>query len=207
MTDAAWPDDALEVGRIGEAWGLKGWFRIHPYAAEASALLATRQWHLQPPESVARLAPAATARIPTTLDVREAREHGDGLVAAARGIDDRSGAEALRGARIFVGRSAFPKTAKDEFYWTDLIGLDVVNRDGVRLGQVVGLLENGPQSVLRVAASTPAEGMPSGSAAPAVGAEAVPIAAGERLIPFVAAFVDDVDLAARRIDVDWGLDY
>lgn len=192
MTGAAWPDDAHEVGRIGEAWGLKGWFRIHPYAVEASALLATTLWHLQPPEATARLPRPASAGIPSTLEVREAREHGDGLVAAARGIDDRSGAEALRGARIFVGRSAFPTVAKDEFYWTDLIGLDVVNRDGVVLGSVAGLIENGPQSVLRVQA-------PAGDLA---GTEPP-----ERLIPFVSAFIDDVDLAARRIGVDWGLDY
>jgi 16S rRNA processing protein RimM len=204
MTDAAWPEDALEVGRIGEAWGLKGWFRIHPYAVEAQVLLVTRRWHLQPATSVAGLPPAAAARIPAALDIREAREHGDGLVAAARGIDDRSGAEALRGARIFVGRSSFPAAGKDEFYWVDLIGLAVVNRDGVVLGEVVGLIENGPQSVLRVrGAPDVAASLSSGAAA---NADAV-AASGERLIPFVAAFIDDVDLAARRIVVDWGLDY
>jgi len=196
-TGAAWPEDALEVGRIGEAWGLKGWFRIHPYAVEASALLATRRWHLQPAGSAAGL-PLVAARIPAALDIRDAREHGDGLVAAATGIDSRNGAEALRGARIFVGRSLFPATGKDEFYWTDLIGLAVVNREGIVLGAVVGLIENGPQSVLRVQA-----GADEVTAMPAA-ADAVP---GERLIPFVAAFIDDVDLAARRIVVDWGLDY
>ena len=51
MTDAAWPDDALEVGRIVEAWGLKGWFRVHAFAAEPLALLSARCWHLRPSES------------------------------------------------------------------------------------------------------------------------------------------------------------
>jgi 16S rRNA processing protein RimM len=190
MTDAAWPDDALEVGRIVEAWGLKGWFKVHPYAPEAQALLGARCWHLKPAESSA--ASRATApRLPEMLNIREAREHGDGLVAAARGIDDRSAAEALRGSRIFIGRSAFPAPGQDEFYWADLIGLAVVNREGEALGSVVGLLENGLQSVLRVQPPTRADGT----------------AAPERLIPFVAACVDAVDLGARRITADWGLDY
>ncbi len=187
--DAAFPDDALEVGRIGDAWGLKGWFKVQPYAAQPHALLTARRWHLRPAAS----GPSGStpASLPTLLNIREAREHGDGLVATAQGIDDRSGAEALRGSRVFIGRSAFPAPGEGEFYWADLIGLAVVNRRGEALGAVVGLLDNGPQSVLRVQ--------------PAPGADAM--AEDERLIPFVAAHIDDVDLAARRITVDWGLDY
>ena len=102
-------------------------------------------------------------------------------------MPDRTAAEALRGARIFIARSQFPPAGADEFYWADLIGLAVVNRDGVALGGVVGLIDTGPQSVLRVQPE-------------AVDAEEV-------LIPFVSAYVDAVDLPARRIVVDWGLDY
>jgi 16S rRNA processing protein RimM len=190
MTDAAWPDDALEVGRIVEAWGLKGWFRVQAYAAEPQALLSARRWHLKPAAS-ARPSGALTATLPASVEIRQIREHGEGLVASARGIDDRNAAEALRGARIFVGRSSFPVAGKDEFYWADLIGMAVVNRQGEALGAVAGLIENGPQSVLRVQPAAQGDGK----------------AGEERLIPFVAAWVDDVDLATRRITVDWGLDY
>lgn len=190
MADTTWPDDALEVGRIGDAWGLKGWFKVQAYASPPEALLAARRWHLRNPESSVAHRPLPGG-VPGFLDIREVREHGDGLVAAAGGVDDRSGAEALRGARIFIGRSCFPKAAADEFYWADLIGLAVVNREGVELGTVAGLMDTGPHSVLRV--------LPHGAAE-------VP-AAEERLIPFVAAYVDTVDPVARRIAVDWGLDY
>jgi 16S rRNA processing protein RimM len=190
MADAAWPDDALEVGRIGDAWGLKGWFKVQPYASPAEALLAARRWHLQNPEAGPARRPAP-GNLPGFLDIREAREHGDGLVATADGVDDRTAAEALRGARIFVARSGFPKAGADEFYWADLIGLDVVTREGIDLGTVAGLIDTGPHSVLRV--------LPRGE-------KDVP-ATEERLIPFVSAYVDAVDLAARRITVDWGLDY
>ena len=139
MADAAWPDDALEVGRIGDAWGLKGWFKVQPYATPAEALLAARLWHLQPAEPGPALRRAG-AGVPGVLEIREVREHGEGLVAAAGGIDDRNGAEALRGARIFIARASFPEPGADEFYWADLIGLAVVNRGGVVLGTVAGAM-------------------------------------------------------------------
>jgi len=188
MADAAWPADALEVGRIGDAWGLKGWFKVLSYASPPEAILSARRWHLR----AASRAPA-TVGLPGTLEIREVREHGDGIVAVAEGIADRSAAEALRGARIFIARASFPKAGADEFYWADLLGLEVVNRDGVVLGEVVGLIDTGPHSVLRVAPPEPAPD---------------PVAAvEERLIPFVSAYVDTVDLAGRRVVVDWGLDF
>ena len=181
---SVWPEDAIEVGRIGEAWGLKGGFRVIAYAEQPLALLAARRWHLRPAdESRPSLPPGA---VPPILEIASVRARGDGYVASSPAIADRTAAEALRGARIFVARSAFPEPASDEFYWADLIGMSVVNRAGVALGEVAGLLDNGAQSVLRVA--PPSDG-------------------AETLIPFVPAYVDAVDLAARRITVDWQLDY
>ena len=180
-----WPEDALEVGRIGEAWGLKGAFRVLPYADPPEALRAASRWHLRPAEGALRV--AATAPSPASLRISSVRAQGDGFVAASPEVTDRDAAESLRGARIFVARADFPRPGVDEFYWADLIGMAVANRAGIALGVVAGLIDNGPQSVLRV---QPAE----------TGGE-------ERLIPFVAAYVDSVDLAGRRIVVDWGLDY
>ena len=184
--DAEFPADAVEVARVLDAWGVKGWIRVQPYAKDPQALFSSRRWFLRPPEAASR-APVreAAAPLPALLRVIEAREHGDGVVASVRDVLDRNGAEALRGARIFVPRSSFPTAGNDEFYWVDLIGLQVFNRDGVRLGEVSGLLDNGAQSVLQLRDGD----------------------APERLIPFVAAFVDQVDLPGRRILVDWGLDY
>jgi 16S rRNA processing protein RimM len=183
---ATWPEDALEVGRIGEAWGLKGDFRVLAYVDPPQALLATSRWHLRPAEAGRR--PTATMQtIPATLEISRVRASGDGLVASSPAVPDRSAAEALRGARIFVARSQFPSPGPDEFYWADLIGLTVVDRTGQTVGSVVGLIDTGPQSVLRIQR---------------------PDAAGEELlIPFVSAYVDSVDVAARRIVVDWGADY
>ena len=187
---AAWPADAIEVGCIVDAWGLKGWIKVKPFASDPQALFSTRRWYLKPSAKTGVAHPATVARaFPSVLKITQAKEHGDVVVALADEVPDRTAAEALRGARVFVGRASFPTAGPDEFYWVDLIGLAVVNREGVALGSVVGLLDTGPHSVLRVALtpSTPAE--------------------AERLIPFVAAYVDDVSLEQRRITVDWGLDY
>jgi 16S rRNA processing protein RimM len=186
-SDAEFPADAIEVARVLDAWGIKGWIRVQPYAKDPQALFSSRRWFLRPPENHTGrpLRDAAAAALPAVLRIVEAREHGDDVVAAVRDISDRSGAEVLRGARIFVPRSSFPTAGSDEFYWVDLIGAQVFNRDGVRLGEVTGLLDNGAQSVLQIRDGE----------------------APERLIPFVAAFIDQVDLPGRRILVDWGLDY
>ncbi len=188
----AWPEDAIEVGFILDAWGIKGWVKVQAFAASPQAIFSSRQWFLKPPEPGGFKRPlTATAPYPPVLNIGQVKEHGDGVVALPQGATDRTSAEALRGARIFVSRASFPAVDADEFYWVDLIGLSVVNREGESLGAVVGLIDTGPHSVLRVA--------PPGAAATDE--------AAQRLIPFVAQYVDDVSLAERRITVDWGLDY
>ena len=184
LQSATLPSDAVEVGRIGEAWGIKGWFKIVPYSANPEALLSGGSWYLLPSEKGAKSFFSGTV----LLTVKQAREHSDSVVATAEEIPDRNGAEALRGARIFISRASFPKAAEDEYYWVDLLGLNVVNREGVELGQVKDLLATGPQTTLVL--SQDVDGKPV-----------------ERMIPFVSAFVDKVDVAGRQITVDWQLAY
>lgn len=193
----AWPDDAVEVGRILDAWGIQGGIKVQPFSSDPQALFSSRRWFLQPPDGPAPKSVAGKAGsgapLPRLLKITQAREQGSVVVARAQDVADRNAAEALRGARIFISRQSFP-TAKDgEYYWIDLIGLAVVNREGEALGTVTDLLDTGAHCVLRVQRpDAPAD---------AKADEA------ERLIPFVDAYVDSVDLAGRRITVDWGLDY
>ena len=184
--DVAWPEDAVEVGRVVDAWGVKGWIKVQPYSSDPQALFSSRRWFLQPPETPHPIKPGSV--LPRLLKVTQAKDHGDVVVATAQEVPDRNAAEALKGARVFVSRASFPTADADEFYWVDLIGLEVVNRQGERLGTVADLLDTGAHSVLRVVD----EQQPTPT---------------ERLIPFVGAYVDEVDQDARRITVDWGLDY
>ena len=184
----AFPSDAVEVGRVLGAWGVRGAIKVKPHAADPQALFSSKRWFLRPPETPPAGPPIA---LPALLRVRQAREQGDAVVATCADLDDRDAAERLKGARVYVARSSFPTAGDDEYYWVDLIGLDVRNREGVLLGQVSGLLETGPHCVLCVASPTGVSG----------GAD------DELMIPFVAAYVDDVDLAARTVTVDWQPDY
>jgi 16S rRNA processing protein RimM len=189
-----WPEDAVEVGRVIDAWGVKGWIKVQPFSSEPDALLAAGQWFLKSGDGLVPVKPGAPARVlPPVLQVKGARRHGDVVVAGAAEVPDRNAAEALKGARVFVSRASFPKADDGEYYWVDLIGLSVVNREGEPLGTVADLIDTGPHTVLRIVAE---------AAADATGAEPV-----ERLVPFVDAYVDTVDLPARRITVDWGLDF
>lgn len=181
---ATLPEDAVELARIADAWGVKGWFKVQPHGADADALLSTHEWYLLPAEKGRKSFFSGAVQLP----LRQARVHSDGVVAWAQGVDDRDAAEALRGARVFVARSQFPVLPEGEYYWVDLIGMAVVNREGVVLGQVRELLAAGPQTTLVL------EYEEAGKSC-------------ERMIPFVDAYVDAVDLAARRITADWQPDY
>ena len=142
---------------------------------------------LQPSELLRPPGARSSAPLPALLHVVQAREQGDSVVATVQEVGDRDAAQALAGARVFVSRASFPTPDPDEFYWIDLIGLAVVNRQQVALGQVTGLIETGPHCVLRIKPVLEHE--------------------DERLIPFVAAYVDGVDLPGRCITVDWDADY
>ena len=182
------PADAIEVGRIGDAWGIKGWFKVVSHSAAPEALFSSKRWFLQPTERGAK-----TFTGTKLLRVIEAKEHSGGVVAQAHEVVGRDAAEALRGSRIFVARTSFPSVSTDEYYWVDLIGLDVVNREGVALGQVKELLSTGAQTVLVIAYQE--------------ADEAGVLQTLERMVPFVAVYVDKVDLPARLITVDWQPDY
>lgn len=100
------------------------------------------------------------------------------------GVDDRDQAHALRGYTIEIRRNDFAPTKADEYYWADLVGLSVFNRSGICLGKVSKLMETGAHDVLVIDGEY-----------------------GNMLIPFVSHFIDQVDVAAGRIEADWEADY
>jgi 16S rRNA processing protein RimM len=191
LVASALPADAVELGRVQDAWGIKGWVRIQPHSADTDALFASQDWYLQPPE--ARFARGFSAfKGCVAVRVAELKAHADGLVARLEGVDDRNLAESLKGCRISLPRSAFPEPEEGEYYWVDLIGLRVVNREGEDLGVVRDLVSTGPTSVLVLEYFETVDGVER---------------AAERMIPFVAAYIDGVDRAAGRITADWQKDY
>lgn len=117
--------------------------------------------------------------------VRASRIQSGLVVGELEGVTSREVAAGLRGSSVGVPRNWLPQPAENEYYRADLVGMTVVNRSGETVGTVVDFLESGAHPILRVA-------QPDG---------------GERLIPWVAQYIDRVDAVAQRIEVDWPADY
>jgi len=159
------------MGRIAAPFGVKGWVKIQTFSEDPGTLMDFESWRVGRGEQQ------------TQYTVEAIQDHSNTLVAKLVGIDDRDAAYALRGQEISVAKRDLPPPEENEFYWSDLIGLKAVNREGVELGRVDSLLETGAQDVLVIKGTR------------------------EHLIPFVAAFVGKVDVAGGTIEVDWGEDY
>jgi 16S rRNA processing protein RimM len=133
------PDDLVVVGRVLDAWGLKGGLKIQPYSEDARALLETREWWLGDPGAE------------RDFEVFESRMHGQTVTVRLVGVTDRELAERFKGQPVSVPRTRFPGLDGSEYYWVDLIGLRVSNPAGDDLGEVSGLMENGAHQILEVA--------------------------------------------------------
>ena len=168
---SATPKKWVTLGRVSGVFGVKGWLKVHSYT--------------EPRDNIARFG-VWTLRLnggERLFEVAEGQGHGGNVVAKLHGIDDPEQAREWVGAEIVVERERLPKAGADEFYWTDLEGLEVRTTAGIALGRVDHLLATGANDVLVVRG------------------------AAERLIPFVVgAVVKQVDLAAGRIVVDWSPD-
>lgn len=184
------PADAVEVARVQGAWGIRGWVRLRPHSASPEALFSARTWYLVLSTRRTERVSALPEHPRLEVSVRQVRRHGDAVVAALHGVDERNQAEALKGAEVFVARADFPPLDEGEYYWVDLIGLEVHNRQDQALGRVVQLMDTGPQQVLVLHQDVDGQDKPL-----------------ERLIPFVEAYVDRVDVPGGRIVVDWQPDY
>ena len=171
------PLDMVVLGKIVAPYGLQGAVKIHPFADDPRAWSKLSQWWLGKEGAD----PASWQ--PTKLIRCKLRD--DVLVAELECLPDRNASEAAKGMLIGVPHDALPPTGENEYYWADLIGLVVVNARGQTLGEVLGLIETPGNDVLRV-------GDREGN---------------ERLLPFVAAVVLEVDLPARCIRVDWEADW
>ncbi|MEO8718638.1 MAG: ribosome maturation factor RimM, partial [Burkholderiales bacterium] len=115
--------------------------------------------------------------------VEQAKLHSTTVVAKLTGVESREQALALKGLKISVPRAALPAAGEGHYYLADLLGLEVVNAQGVAFGTVRQWLTNGPQDVMEVAGER------------------------TRLLPWVPAVVKNVDLEAKKIEVEWEADW
>ena len=159
------------MGRIFGSWGVRGGIRVDPYTADPATLSTCKTWLV------------GRGGEWQEYVVREARLHTTQIVAQLAGVDDRDAALALKGCEVGVQRDSLPEPEDGSYYWSDLVGLGVVNAVGEGLGEVKEIFSNGAQDVIDVIDS----------------------AGAKRLIPWTV--VQRVDMAARRIEVEWQKDW
>lgn len=166
-------DPMIVMGQVAGALGILGWVRLKTFTEYVDSLCDHPVWWLGDEKGPWR-----------EIRVEKFEVHSKGLVAKFPGCNDRNAAEKLKGQLVAIPRSSLPSQAEDEYYWADLIGLDVINLEGENLGKVSSLMDTGANQVLCVAAAD-----------------------GELLIPFIASAIQQVSLEERVIRVDWQADY
>lgn len=169
----------VRMGRVGRAYGIKGWVKVQSFAESPVDLLDYQPWQL--------CNPAGGAAVPA--DVLEGKIHGPGLVVRFAHSEDRNAAEQWRGWEIWVRRDCLPDPGAGRYYWADLEGLQVMRLDGSVAGRLDHMLETGSADVMVIEAEQDA-------------------GHSQRwLVPFVPGdTVRDVDLAAGIIRVAWDFD-
>lgn len=200
------PDDLVEVARVVAAHGVRGWVHVRPHAPSPESLLATKDWWLVPPGAAAQGAATPSGRWMQVSAHRVATDQR--MLVKWVGIDDRDAAQALRGWHIRVPRAVFPPPADDEYYWVDLIGCTVFGRlhgERLALGRVKAVFDNGAHAVLQVESEP--DSPDDAAAAAHERAPDFPTRVRHWLVPFVAAHIDAVDLAGRRIESNWPADF
>ncbi len=161
------------MGRVAGAQGILGWVKLKTYTGFVESLADYPVWWLGDEKHPWR-----------EVGVEKFAVQSKGLIAKFPGCNDRTAAEKYRGLLVAVPRSSLPQQPEGEYYWSDLIGLAVVNLTGESLGTVDNLMDTGANQVLCVRGTS-----------------------GEVLIPFIANAIRQVNLAEKVIRVDWAADW
>jgi len=156
----------VALGYVAAVHGIKGWVKVRSWTRPMEAILGYQPWLL--------------GKDKKPVKIVDGRKQGKGLVALLPGFEDRGQAATLVGQQIFVRRDQLSATNADEYYWSDLEGLEVKTTTGEVLGRVERLMETGANDVLVIRGDR------------------------EHLVPFILGqYVTRVDLEGRMIEVDW----
>ena len=165
--------ELILVGEISGVFGIKGWLKVFSFTGNKDNILGYSPWLLK----------KGSDELKSYL-LSKGSLQNKSVIAKLDGIDDRDQAASLVGCSIYVNLSQLPALKDDEYYWSDLVGLNVKTSSGIPLGVVDSLLETGANDVLIVKGDR------------------------ERAIPFLqGSTILDIDLETRLMTVDWDADF
>jgi len=178
VTEATQPEQAekentwLKLGNISGVFGVKGWLKVYANTDKKENILSYQPWYIE------------RNRVRKAVKLKAGKPHGKTIIVQLEGIDDRNEAELWVGSDIYMKPDQLPELGKDEYYWSELIGLKVVSIEGDDFGIIDHLLETGANDVIVVKGDR------------------------ERLIPYVTGqVVKSVDLKEQQMVVDWSADF
>lgn len=161
----------LVVGKLGGPHGVRGWIKVLSHTDPRENIFSYTPWYLK------------VGKEWQEVELLDGKPQGKGFIAKLADINNPEQARALMNCQISIFEDQLPELEEGEFYWRDLIGLEVLNQDGVSFGTVKGLIETGANDVLKVVGDR------------------------ERLLPYIDQVILKVDVKAGRIDVDWEADF
>jgi 16S rRNA processing protein RimM len=164
----------LLIGQINGLFGVQGWVKIFSHSFPRENILTYRPWHIQ------------VDGVWTTLDILKGRKQGKTIVAQLKGVNNREVARAYIGVEIYIERAQLPKLAAGEYYWDELIGLQVSNQQGIILGEITQMVDTGSNNVMVIKAKNNQK---------------------EHWVPYIEPFLIAVEMDKRQILVDWDEDF
>jgi len=165
------PSPYTTLGKIGKTYGVKGWFNVVSFTDPIENIFEYTTWYLKNDSQW------------EAFELEAFRPHGKGYIAKLPGYDTPENSRLLTNREIGVPTSELPTLANNEYYWSDLIDLEVYTAEGQLLGKVTQVLETGANEVLCVQGER------------------------ERMVPFIKSVIQKVDLEQKRITVNWDPDF
>ena len=165
--------DYIAIGKIGSTYCVRGWLKIQSYTEFGASVLDYSPWILTNAQGEHK-----------QVQIENSQRHGNGIIAKLAGINTPEDARLLTGKTISIERSRLPKLKEDEYYWSDLIGLTVINKNGEIYGKVIYLIATGSNDVLVIKGKDEKE-------------HAIPYRFGD--------IIKNIDLDKKEIHVDWEL--
>lgn len=176
MSSAPDVNSLMKIAQLKKPYGIKGWLWVFSETDNREDIFAMQPWWMK----------TATGMQPLT--VKAWRQQGTGIVAQFEQVPDRNVAETMNGVTVWV-EDVLPETAADEYYWSDLVGLKVINEQDEYLGDITEMFETGAHAIMRVAVTSDS------------------LDKEERLIPWHKQTVVQVDIASKMVLVAWPSDY
>lgn len=160
---------SVTIASFGKPFGVRGWIKVNSYLDPKASILEVKSWLVLKDD------------ILQEITLAETRQHADNIIVKLPGYDSPEAVSKLTNTKIVTWRKDMPKLSQDEYYWSELIGLKVINLENIELGTVQDLMSTAP------------------------GANDVLIVEGtrKRLIPYTSNVIKQVDQVNKIISVDW----